>query len=161
MAGGRPPWFTPSIGRVMPFIQRGVREGLSASEMSRMFRAQGLVVRRTNLLAAIRSEKGVELSRDYIRSVRKDRRFDPARIATSASKIRREFSFSVEVRGFNAETGVKEARHVQISFEGVLTPGEIESRAMELAAREEYGKQFVVESALISRALRVGGAGIL
>lgn len=152
-------WLTPSIRRAQPFIRGGVRRGMSAGEIGRALRRQGLGVRRADLLSAVRYEKGVEVSATRLASVRKDRRFDPARLPEAATKIRRAYSFTVEVTGRHEPTGKTTSRFVQISLDKVITTGEIEAEAESLVSRKFEDSKVIIEKSKIVFGVRQGLAG--
>ena len=154
-------WLTPSIKTAQPFIRSGVRKGLSAGQIGRALKRQGIGVRRTDLLAAVRHEKGIEVSATRLASIRKDRRFDPTKLPEAATKIRRNYSFTVEVTGLHQPTGKTVTRFVQISLDDVITAGEIEQEAADLMAQRFEDSKVIVDKVKIVLGVRSGIAGLL
>lgn len=152
-------WLTPSIRRAQSFIRGGVRQGLSAGDIGRALRRQGMGVRRIDLLSAVRHEKGIEVSATRLASVRKDRRFDPSRMPEASTKIRRAYSFTVEVTGIHEPTGKSTSRFVQISLDRVITTGEILAEAESLVAEKFEDSKVIIEKSKIVFGVRQGLAG--
>ena len=154
-------WLSPAIRRVQPFIKSGVRRGLSASEIGRVLRKTGQGVRRTDLLAAVRHEKGIEVSSNRLSSIRKDRMFNPASLSEAATKIRRQFSFTVRVRGIHTESKKPITKFVTVTTDTILTRGQIEDAAEKLVTDRLKDSKATVESSLLVEGVRSGSLGLM
>lgn len=122
---------TASARAAYPFIQRGVREGLSSRALERVIRAAGLAIRRQDLLTAMRLESGVQTQGSELRFLNQDHRPNPARLPIALTKIRRQYSFIVEVSGVNVSTGELTRRNVTVTSDSLLTRREIEAAAVD------------------------------
>ena len=142
-----------------PIIRGGVARGLSANSIQSLLRAEGLGIRRTDLLSIIRAERGIEVAASRLRTMRRDRSPDPRRLPDALHKIRRAFSFDVKISGFDLETGADVTQFVNVALDDPLTRGEIENLALSLidAQAQRYG--FAVTDVIIERGLKAGVEG--
>ena len=159
-----PPLLTTLPGRArqaFPIIQRGVREGLSANSILTVLRSQNLGIRRQTLLDIVRSERGVIAAGSRLRSLNRNFFPDPRRLPDALTKIRRAFSFTVELRGFDLGTGESIDQSVNVSLDNVLTRNEIENRALNFidADTERYG--IAVTDVILQRGVKAGEQGTL
>jgi hypothetical protein len=152
---------SPSALRALPFIRSGVAQGLSANRLQATLTGTAYAVRRTDLLAAIRQVTGEQLAGDRLKFVRKDRYPDPARLQTAATTTLRRYSFVAQVRGFDPQTGQSDRRWVTVSTSNLMTVGDMESLAAEIAADPEVYTPFETEDVLITSAVRSGERGTL
>lgn len=145
---------SPSAKRALPFIERSVRTGVSVSALQTALSGQGMGVRRTELLAAVRFVRGVEIKTNAIRSIRRDRKPDPARIAIARTNIRRQFSFTVRVTGFRDVDGERVERFITLSTDTLLTRAELEAEAASVIEAERGNYPFEIETLTLDKALR-------
>lgn len=113
-----------------PYIQGMVEAGLSSSRIQEALSVAGMGVRRTDLLEAIRAVNGVEISRDYLSSLRSTFLPDPSRLGTPATQTLRDFSFHVVVHGTDGTTGETILKHVTISSSSNLSKSALEDLAI-------------------------------
>lgn len=145
----------------MPFIERGVREGLSSRAIETAIRAGGFAApRRTVLLEVMRAMRGVEESGKALRFLRQGARPDPARLPEALTTIRRAYSFTLEVRGTHISTGAPLVQHVTVTSDTLLTRAEMEAAAAEAVdqGNERYGIE--VESVLPIKGIKAGSRGV-
>jgi hypothetical protein len=110
-------------------------------------------------LDVIRLERGLTDYGKILRSLAKDVRLVTDALPTAITKTRREFSFTVELRGAGPN-GQQSVQHVTVSTDQPgLTPREITDKALELgvSGADRYGLD--VESATVLRGTRSGTAG--
>lgn len=113
-------------------IRGGVARGLSSTAINDLIRSTGQTgIRRTDLLAGIRSERGVVESASRIRSVPLDRFPDPSRIAQAKGRMLSNFSYDVRVRGIDSITGEASDRFITVRSNTNLTPRQIQAEALE------------------------------
>lgn len=122
--------------RNLATIQGGVARGLSSTAIQTLIReTTGTGVRRVDLLEAIRSVRGIAESGVRVQFTRKDRYPDPARIERAKTRILSNYSYTVRVDGIDRFTGAESRVHLTVRSDRLLTPGEVESEALE-AVRE-------------------------
>jgi len=150
------------IGRLAyPIVQRGVREQLTTTAIIDVLKAGGLSFRRTDMLRMVRLERGIEETSSRLRFVALDKRPDPSRLKEAAGRMRRQFSFVVEVEGRDMLTDSVLKRHVTISTDSLLTRAEIEAAAMETLEEDEYAEEFEAQKPMLVRGVKAGVFGTL
>lgn len=144
-----------------PIIKRGVREGLSSRALQTALRASGLGLRRQTLLDIMRAERGVERAASQLRFLSPTFRPNPARLPTAITKIRRQYSFTVEVRGTLMSTGETIVQNITIATDKLLRRQEMEAMATQVVEdnSDRYGVD-IQQSVLVS-GRRAGAAGTL
>lgn len=142
-----------------PIIQRGVREGLSANAIQDVLSGRGLGIRRQTLLDLVRLERGVQETINVLRFIHPGSRPNPDRLPEALTKIRRSFSFNVEVRARRLDTGEPFSQFVTVSTDRLLTRQQIEAQAIRAVERspDRYGLE--AEEALVSTGVRAGPLG--
>ena len=142
-----------------PIIQRGVREGLSANRLAEVLKSQGLGLRRESLLDIVRAERGVVESSDRLRFLNQNARPNPAHLKEALTKTRRNYTFTVELRGTNKLTGASMIQHVTVATDRLLTRSEIESAGERLGQRgsDRYGID--IDTAILTRGTKAGAEG--
>jgi hypothetical protein len=144
-----------------PFIERGVREGLSSRAIENAIRAGGLSApRRSVLLEVIRGIKGVEASAGRIENVRRSFKPSPELHAPALTKIRRAYSYTLEVTGSSIGTGMPLTQHIQITSDTPLSALEREEAAAEALSAGESRYGIEVDKIKTTRALRAGSQGV-
>lgn len=143
-----------------PFIQRGVREGLSANSIQASLQAAGIGIRRQALLDVIRAESGAQLASSALRFAKPETFPNPARLGEALTKIRRQFSFTVEVRGTLGSTGEGFIQHVTVSTDRLLTRQAIEDAAQAMVEDEQERYGIDVGSVVLTGGLRSGSLGV-
>lgn len=118
-------------------------------------------IRRTTLLEMIRVIGGVEAQAAHLRNIRPELRPDPARLPEAVTKLRRRYSFEIEVRGSLLDTGERFTRFVTVSSDSVLSRATLESMAWEMVedASDRYGME--VDEAVLISGRKAGPIGLL
>jgi hypothetical protein len=150
---------TKSARAAYPIIQRGVREGLSTSRIQSTLTGAGLGVRRQVLLDIIRVERGLAEAGSILRSLSQDSRPAALGLPDAATRTRRSFSYTVELRGIGAG-GSATVQHVTVTTDNPgMTIRQITQLAEEMGqrGRDRYGLN--VQSATIVRGMKAGEAG--
>lgn len=128
----------PKTARIaFPIIQAGTRRGLSSRAIESIVRQAGLSISRgRSILPIMREVQAIEAAGANIRFIPKHLTINTARLPLALTDIRRDFSFSVRVRGRDAFGNLID-RHVTVSTDRTLiTPGEIEEAADFLVSAE-------------------------
>lgn len=140
-----------------PIIQAGTRRGLSSRAIERTVRQAGLQISRgRSILPIMRQVQAIEAAGAAIRFIPKSLHVNTSKLPLSLTDIRREFSFTVRVRGVDAFGNLID-RHVTVSTDrALITPGEIEDAADFLVSQEGQSDTLVeVTSTLQSGVQRV------
>ncbi len=107
------------------FIRSGIADGLSGLSILRSLQASPLGgMRKTTFFKIVRTIKKVELQRPYIKSVRKDRNFDPNRLVESPYNHKKAFNYIVHGKIRDAETGEEKHTWVTVSSSVQFKPEE-------------------------------------
>ena len=152
---------TPSARQAYPIIQRGVSEGLSANAIQTTLRSAGMGIRRQTLLDTVRAIKGVETVGGRLRSLRLDRVPDPRRMPEALTTLRRAFSFRVELRGVEIDTGNPFTRFVTVTLDSPRTRQRIEQLAEQFVLDEPKRYGIDLESVLLVHGSKAGPEGTL
>ena len=147
--------------RASPMIRRGVREGVSSRQMTRILQKAGLGLRRQTLLDIMRVMGEEAAIGPVLSALGVGRRPNPFRLPPAITKIRRAFSFTVRVQGLETDTGAPVERFVTVTSDTLLTRGEIEALA-EQAIETDLDRYKISESAfLLTGGMRAGAPGLL
>lgn len=144
-----------------PIVQKGIAEGQSSREITRVLQDAGLGIRRQALLELIRLEKDVQVRGSQLRYMRPDAIPNPARLPEALTRLRRPFSFTVEVRGTRADTGEPWKQHVTITTDRLLSRGTLEDMGLEAAERGSDRYAMRPETSVLIGGLRAGPLGTL
>jgi len=107
---------------VLGAIEKGVALGESGSSILEGLKEIGEGVRRSDFFAAVNAVKGLaEVSRPYISSLTLNALPNIERIPKSLTKMLTNFSYKVELTGFNKLTGALESTYANIITQKVLT----------------------------------------
>lgn len=144
-----------------PIIQGGVARGLSGRGIERALKGAGLGIRRETLLDIIRREQGITRAGAQLRFLGTNRLPNIQRLPTALTRIRRRFSFTVQVTGRSIDSGLELLQNITVSTDTVLTRNELERIAEDavLANQIRYGLD--ITSALLIGGKRAGAAGVL
>ena len=156
-----PAWLTRGLLRALPFVDRGIAEGLSANAIGRALAAEGLGVQRSVLLRYIREARGLEARSDYFRALRTDARPDPNRLPEALTKLRRNYSTRVKVRGYDSQTGQEVTRYFTVSSDLPLTKDEAIEDILAQIEEDDERYPLEVEEATALRQVRAGPRGTL
>jgi hypothetical protein len=150
---------TAAARKALPFITRGVREGLSSRELSAALSAQGLGLRRQSLLDLMRLTRADWDAQKALQNARPDLKIRPELLPEALTKLRRSLSYTAEIRGTAGDTGKEVVQHVTITSDQVMTPTQVEETASQVAERERgrYGLDIV--SVRFTGGRRAGAAG--
>lgn len=144
-----------------PIIRGAVNRGLSSSEITKVLQDQGIGIRRQTLLDIIRDERGAVTAGARLRNLGSRRMPNPERLPKALTRLRRAYSFVVEVRGINSETGETMTRPVTVSTSRLMSRADIEAQAMEYVVTdsERYGMDAL--TAVLTEGRRAGDLGTL
>jgi len=144
-----------------PAIVRGVREGLSLNRLQAALQEANLGIRRATLLSLMQRERALVSAGESMRFLPRAARPDPARLPEALTILRRQFSFTVELRGRSLQTGERTTQHVTVASDRLLTRAEIEDVAERFGQQggERYGME--VERVLFVKAMKAGAGGVL
>ena len=147
--------------RASPIIKRGVREGVSSRQLTRILQKAGLGIRRQTLLDLMRLAGEEAAIGPVLSALGVNRRPNPLRLPPAITKIRRAFSFQVRVRGSQIDTGVSTEQFVTVTSDTLLTRGEIEGLAR-LAIEDDLDRyKLEVSNVLLTGGTRAGAPGLL
>jgi hypothetical protein len=156
-------WATASrsVRAAEPFIRSGARRDATFREIAGAIRAGGLRIGNERLLDALQRERTIVEHGRALRFLGRQQRPAVERLPESLTRLRREFSFAVDVEGTLIATGATRVQAVTVSTDAVLTRQEIEDEALVAVARGEsrYGLQ--ATSATIRFGMRAGRMGLV
>jgi len=144
-----------------PFIQSGVRQGLSANAIGKALTAQGAGVRRSELLSLVRREADIWTHGQNLRYLNLNSRPNIDTLPEALTTIRRQFSYVVELRGQSLSDGSAVIRNVTVSSDKLLTRGEAEEIASLYAEEGAHQYGLEVDSVLLTSVLKAGAAGTI
>jgi len=143
-----------------PFIRQGVREGLSSRQIMTVLQEHlGAGLRRQRLLELMRLETLEVNTGATLRYLRLDSTPNPARLPDALTRIRRNYSFDVEVRGSLLDTGEPYTRYVTVTTDDLMTRGSLEAAGMDAVEIEVGRYGMTAESALLVGGRRAGSQG--
>lgn len=143
-----------------PLLVRAAREGFSTSVTASIMEALGFRMERQTITRILRHERDVAVRGAALRFLPRGSAPDPARIPTALGRLRREFSFTMEVRGFLHETRESIRQRITISSSELLRREEMERLAIEAVASGPERYKMDVESVVPIQALRAGLASL-
>ena len=147
--------------RASPMIRRGVREGVSSRDITRILQKAGLGIRRQTLLDIMRAVGEEAAIGPVLSALGISRRPNPFRLPPALTKIRRAYSFTVRVHGTELDTGITSERFVTVTTDTLLTRGEIEALADEAIGADAGRYPLVYSNTLLVGGLRAGAPGLL
>jgi hypothetical protein len=142
-----PPSFLDTLShsarQAYPIIQRGVREGLSSRSISEALSNAGLGLRRQTLLDVMRLESGIQSAGRNLQFISPNNRPDPSRLPSALTRLRRLYSFTVQVTGTLTATGQTAIQHITVTSDSLMTRAEIEQAAQDAAEEgvDKYGME--------------------
>lgn len=150
-----------SARMAFPAIRAGVRQGLSIEAIGKAVRGSGLRISNEALWQGISLERKVVRYGQSLKFLRPESKPNYARLPQALTRIARQFSFQVEVRGTDLKTGELRVQQVTVSTSSELTRGEIERKAGQavIGAEGRYG--IAVDSAVITFGMQAGSEGSL
>lgn len=151
---------SPRERTAYPFIRQGVREGLSSRQILSVLQEHlGSGLRRQRLLDLMRLENIEQTTGATLRYLNRDAYPNPQRLPDALSKIRRNYSFDIEVRGTLLDTDEPYSRYVTVTTDALLTRGDLEAAAMEAVEVEAGRYGMAVDGALLVGGRRAGSQG--
>jgi hypothetical protein len=150
-----------SAAIAFPLIKSGVARGMTGRAIERGLKTVGLGIRRENLTRIINALKGVERAGKGLRFLGLSRLPNIAKLPPAITRIRRRFSFIVQVTGRLLDTGEQIIQNITVASNTVFSRRELERMAQDAVTgeTERYGLEVV--SALLIEGLRAGEAGVL
>ena len=137
--------------RFWPVAVRAVRENLSANRAIAAFKAAGDVIRRSDALATMRVARNIETIGKNLSTLKSTTRIRIFELAEAATKIRRNFGYTVRTTVIDHVDGETFTRFVTVSSDTLLTPAEINEFASKAAADSAYGEELeTLDATLIS-----------
>jgi hypothetical protein len=152
---------SPRARRASPIIRRGVREGVSSRELTRVLQQAGLGIRRQVLLDIMRAMSDEAAIGPVLSALGIGRMPNPLRLPPAITKIRRAFSFTVRVRGLETDTGLTAEQFVQVTTDTLLTRGEIEALAQQAIETDLNRYKLTVSAVQLMGGVRAGAPGVL
>lgn len=150
----------PAVRAAYTSIKAGAAGGISARAMTRTLRGEGFDVRLNEVEALYRSFQGAERAGRGFATRRSDQHFNPLSVPLSETRLRRTFSITYRVEGFDAVSGEPTHRFVTVSTDNVLTRGEADDLAMEGVAGGDSLSGFDATHAVPVSMVRAGGKGL-
>ena len=152
---------TPAARIAFPIIEGGVARGLSANAIETSLRATGMGIRRQTLLDIVRRVRNVDQVGAQLRNIRRGFIPDPRRIPEALTKLRRAFSFRVQLTGIDSSTGDRFTRFVNVALNQPATRQSIENQGLAFVMAEPQRYQMVVDEVLLVSGVKAGGEGTL
>lgn len=158
------PYLSTLTGRARfayPIIQRGVRGGLSSRSIAESLTDAGLGIRRATLLDIMRREREIVSHGLNMRFLPLSRAPNPDRLPEALTRLRRQYSYTVELRGRIIDTQELITRQVTVASSKLLTRGAAETIAAGyvLETPEAYGIE--VDQVQLIGVLKSGELGTL
>ena len=145
--------------RAYPIIQGGVARGLSANAIGRVLRLQDMGINNVVLQRIFRAETGVKLAGERLKNIPRHLPPDPRRLPDALTKIRRAFSFTVRIKGFDLTTGEDFLQHVSVALDDSLTRAEIENLGLSAVEKDRDRYGFAVTDILLVSGIKAGVLG--
>lgn len=152
---------SPRARRAYPIVQRAVREGLSANQTQLLLQRNDMGFRRRVLLDMFRFEQGIRRKNVPLRTLGRNRFPDPTRLGEAITKIRRAFSFQLEVSGVSIQTGETLSRFVTITTDRLMTRAELEDLAGRTVAGDTQAYELDLQAVQLTGGLRAGALGTI
>lgn len=157
----RGPGFLRSLAQrlAQPFVAMAERLGRTAASLGRALTRAGVTVEAGALRRQMATERAAVEAGKRIVGLPPETFLDPLSLPEAVTRQRREFAFTVRTLFINVATGVQETKFVTVSSDSMLTRAEIFAEAQEMF--DEYQKEAAILETEITRATRVGAAGLL
>lgn len=150
--------FLYTLGRtarsVFPFVNKGVRLGMSSRAIERSIRNAGIRISRgATILPMMRAIEALNISGANVRFVNKGAVINTAKLPFALTEMRREFSYRVRIDGL-LPNGQRGSFFLNVATnDGRLSPGQIEDLAQQafVANRANYEispETFTLESGM-------------
>ena len=107
------------------FIRSGISKGLSGNSILNSLKQSPLGgMRRTKFLKILRTVKKVHLQREYVKSVNRNKQFDPERLVQSPYNHTKSYNYIVHGKITDSETGEVKHMWVTVSTDEHFTAAE-------------------------------------
>lgn len=116
---------TPSARLAIPFIDQGVRAGLSLRDIYNYVAEGGLNITRDQVLSLGRQGRSARAAAAYQNSLAPDILPDPARFTAAQNLLSRNYVYHVRVDAIFNETGAAGIQYVSISTDTLLTNSDL------------------------------------
>lgn len=112
------------------FVEPFIEDGVSSNEMIRQAQAAGLSIRRTNALDLIRQIKDITSTKDYVSSLNYNDLPNPNRLAKSVFSLSKQYSYTVQVNGYNNITSELDSQHISVTSDKLISKQDAIDTAM-------------------------------
>lgn len=144
-----------------PIIQRGVRSGLASRQIAETLSNAGLGIRRATLLDIMKKEREIISHGLNMRYLPYDRAPNPDRLPPALTRLRRQYSYQVELQGRIIDTQELITRNVTVASGKLLTRREAETIAMSYALDESEQYGIEVDKVQLINVLKSGELGTI
>ena len=144
-----------------PIIQKGVRAGLASRPLAKALTQAGLGIRRSTLLDIMRRERKIVQHGLNMRFLPLKRMPNPLKLPTALTKLRRAYSYTIELRGRLIDTQELITRQVTVASSKLLTREAAENIASGylMDTPEAYGME--LDKAQLINVMKAGELGTL
>jgi len=144
-----------------PLIQKGVRAGLASRSIAGTLSKAGLGIRRSTLLSIMRKERSLVQHGLNMRFLPLKRFPNPLKLPTALTKLRRAYSYTIELRGRLIDTQELITRQVTVASSKLLTRQQAEKIAGSylMDTPEAYGME--LDKAQLINVVKAGEQGTL
>lgn len=144
-----------------PIIQRGVRSGLSSRAIAESLQAADLGIRRATLLDIMRRERELVTHSQNLRFLPLDRAPNPDRLPEALTRLRRQYSYKIELSGQIIDTAELITRSVTVSTSKLLTRRAVEAIAVGYVIEDPTTYPIEVIKAQLVSVTKAGPSGTL
>lgn len=144
-----------------PIIQSGVRQGLASRKISELLQEYGVGIRRATLLDIMRREREIVQHGLNLKFLPLDRTPKPERLPEALTKIRRQYSYTVELRGRVLDTQELITRQVTVASSRLISRRRAEELALAAVLERQDAYGIEVDETQLINVLRAGPAGTL
>lgn len=142
-----------------PFIRQGVARNMSSNAIIGALRTAGQAGRRSDLLRTIKYAREQKRYGETLQTKRPTDIPDRRDIPLAPHKIRREFSYLVNITGTDVATGQPVKRQITIATNSILSPAVASQMALDTIEDDEdrYGTEDA--TAFVSNIMQAGPSG--
>ena len=145
----------------IPLIQGAVKRGLSTNAIIKLLDKRKMGIRFSVLRKIVNTTHAESGAGLHVSKLTQGQRPNPLRFPEALGKIRRNYSFTVEVEGIGFDNSVQK-RYVTVVSDSLLTKDDIEHEASSFIEDDlaSYGIEEITSIGFVS-ARKAGPAGIL
>ena len=147
--------------RALPYIERGVREGLSANKIQALLTSKNLGVNRQALQQAVRYVATVQDAAKAYGRFAKNRLIDESLHTDAKTIIRRQYSYRIKATITFEEGGQEYDHHITVSTNDRLSPDELEAISESIIMNNKDYEVFAIRGMGVEAMLRAGPGGLL